>query len=197
MSTFFFEPKLFLTILHMKGYNAFRELCGLKRVASIDYLVDLIPAKIVDRLKLIYDNVDDIDLFIGGISELPAPGWTIFYFPQNPSNFKYFKTPHNFYQHLNMSILLQIIKPSNSSKFYTFNLPPCLIFPFWYFKTSSNFDISKFLQILILQNSSKFWYFQIPPNLDISKLLQILIFQNSSKFWYFQIPPNFDISKLL
>ena len=70
----FFEPKLFLTILHMKGYNAFRELCGLKRVASIDYLVDLIPAKIVDRLKLIYDNVDDIDLFIGGISELPAPG---------------------------------------------------------------------------------------------------------------------------
>ena len=74
MSTFFFEPKLFLTILHMKGYNAFRELCGLKRVASIDYLVDLIPAKIVDRLKLIYDNVDDIDLFIGGISELPAPG---------------------------------------------------------------------------------------------------------------------------
>lgn len=150
MSTFFFEPKLFLTILHMKGYNAFRELCGLKRVASIDYLVDLIPAKIVDRLKLIYDNVDDIDLFIGGISELPAPGWTIFYFPQNPSNFIYFKTPHNFYQHLNMAILLQIIKPSNSSKY-------------WYFKTPPNFDISKLLQIFLFQISSKF---------DISKLLQ-------------------------
>ena len=158
MSTFFFEPKLFLTILHMKGYNAFRELCGLKRVASIDYLVDLIPAKIVDRLKLIYDNVDDIDLFIGGISELPAPGWTIFYFPQNPSNFIYFKTPHNFYQHLNMAILLQIINHKkitfqNSSKFFYFKSPPNLIF-----QNSSKLILNN-LKTLILKKSSRLVFY--------------------------------------
>jgi hypothetical protein len=27
----------------ISGYNAFRELCGLKRVDSFDYLADLIP----------------------------------------------------------------------------------------------------------------------------------------------------------
>jgi peroxidase len=56
------------------GYNEFREICGLKRVEEFDYFQDLIPVKIVERLKLIYDNVDDVDLFIGGISEVPVPG---------------------------------------------------------------------------------------------------------------------------
>merc|ERR1712117_144206 len=58
----------------LPGYNAFRELCGLQRVKEFEYLKDLIPEKIVDRLKLIYDSVDDIDLFIGGVSEAPVPG---------------------------------------------------------------------------------------------------------------------------
>ena len=58
----------------LAGYNAFRELCGLGRVRSFDYLVDIIPQKIVDRFKLIYKDVDDIDLFIGGISETPVAG---------------------------------------------------------------------------------------------------------------------------
>ena len=56
------------------GYNSFRELCGLGRVEEFDYLKDLIPEKIVQRLKLIYDSVDDVDLFIGGVSETPAAG---------------------------------------------------------------------------------------------------------------------------
>ena len=58
----------------LPGYNAFRELCGLKRVEEFDYLTDFIPEKIVQRLRLIYDSVDDIDLFIGGVAEAPAPG---------------------------------------------------------------------------------------------------------------------------
>ena len=58
----------------LPGYNAFRELCGLKRVAEFSYLKDLIPEMIVERLELIYDHVDDVDLFIGGVSETPAPG---------------------------------------------------------------------------------------------------------------------------
>ena len=51
------------------GYNSFREVCGLGRVNSFDLLADLIPVKIVERLKLLYAHVDDIDLFVGGISE--------------------------------------------------------------------------------------------------------------------------------
>ena len=58
----------------LPGYTAFREKCGLGRVTQFDYLKDYIPAKIVDRLKLIYDSVEDIDLFVGGISESAAPG---------------------------------------------------------------------------------------------------------------------------
>lgn len=58
----------------LPGYNAYREVCGLKRVENFDLLTDLIPAKIVERLKLIYDHVDDIDMFIGGISEAPVAG---------------------------------------------------------------------------------------------------------------------------
>ena len=58
----------------LPGYNAFRELCGLGRVTSFDYLGDFIPRKIVDRFRLIYEDVDDIDLFIGGISETSATG---------------------------------------------------------------------------------------------------------------------------
>merc|ERR1719483_1994207 len=58
----------------LPGYNAFREVCGLNRVKSFDLLSDLIPAKIVERLKIIYDHVDDIDMFIGGISEAPVAG---------------------------------------------------------------------------------------------------------------------------
>ena len=58
----------------LQGYNAFRELCGLGKVTSFDKLTDLIPAKIVRRLKNIYDDVDDIDLFIGGISESHITG---------------------------------------------------------------------------------------------------------------------------
>ena len=54
----------------LPGYNAFREICGLGRVNSFQLLTDLIPAKLVDRLRLLYTHVDDIDLFVGGISEI-------------------------------------------------------------------------------------------------------------------------------
>ena len=58
----------------LPGYNAFRELCGLKRMETFDGFVDLIPKPIVERLKLIYRDVEDVDLFIGGIAESSLPG---------------------------------------------------------------------------------------------------------------------------
>ena len=57
------------TNFFFSGYNAFREVCGFGRVKQFDLLTDLIPVKIVERLKLLYSHVDDIDLFVGGISE--------------------------------------------------------------------------------------------------------------------------------
>ena len=66
----------------LPGYNAFRELCGLGRVTDFDFLADTIPYKIVERLKMIYRDVDDIDLFIGGIVETSVPGN---YSPQSTS----------------------------------------------------------------------------------------------------------------
>ena len=58
----------------LQGYTAFRELCGFGGVKNFADLADLIPMKIVERLKLIYDDVEDVDLFIGGISEAAAVG---------------------------------------------------------------------------------------------------------------------------
>lgn len=58
----------------LQGYNAFRELCGFGRAKTFDKLADFIPLKIVRRLKRIYEDVDDVDLFIGGISESATVG---------------------------------------------------------------------------------------------------------------------------
>ena len=58
----------------LQGYNAFRELCGLEKAKSFDRLANLIPRKIVSKMKEIYESVDDVDLFIGGISETPTQG---------------------------------------------------------------------------------------------------------------------------
>jgi peroxidase len=58
----------------LQGYNAFRKLCGLRKAKSFEQLSDVIPHKIIQRFKQIYEDVDDIDLFIGGISETAVTG---------------------------------------------------------------------------------------------------------------------------
>jgi peroxidase len=84
----------------LPGYNSHRELCGLKRASDFDDLCETIPSvvstklkeffkgrevknnnelhrfvlQIVNRFKMLYESVDDIDLFIGGISERVAEG---------------------------------------------------------------------------------------------------------------------------
>ena len=57
-----------------RGLLEIFEIRSLKSAFRFDYLVDFIPAKIVERFKLIYQDVDDVDLFIGGITETPLPG---------------------------------------------------------------------------------------------------------------------------
>jgi len=58
----------------LPGYNAFREVCGLRRARSFEDFADLVPIHLVQRMKTLYENVDDVDLFIGGISEFHAEG---------------------------------------------------------------------------------------------------------------------------
>ncbi|OXA57627.1 Chorion peroxidase [Folsomia candida] len=57
------------------GYNAFRELCQTgKRAKSFEEFKDWISPEIVDEMRRIYDHPDDVDLWIGGISESPLKG---------------------------------------------------------------------------------------------------------------------------
>lgn len=58
----------------LPGYNAYRALCGLPRARHFDDLLDVIPKPILERFKLLYRSVEDIDLFIAGISERSAKG---------------------------------------------------------------------------------------------------------------------------
>jgi len=50
-------------------YTTWRKLCGLPPVNSWKMLASMFPAMNVARLQALYNTVDDIDLFIGGILE--------------------------------------------------------------------------------------------------------------------------------
>ncbi|XP_042900763.1 uncharacterized protein [Parasteatoda tepidariorum] len=58
----------------LQGYNAYRVLCNKTRATTFEDLLEDIPQHIVQRLKSVYENVDDIDLFTGGVSETPMYG---------------------------------------------------------------------------------------------------------------------------
>ncbi|KAK7024272.1 Hpx6p [Halocaridina rubra] len=55
-------------------YNSFRKLCGLKKAGHFWDLLNEIPRERVAALQTVYRNVNDIDLFAGGMSESPIPG---------------------------------------------------------------------------------------------------------------------------
>ncbi|ROT65453.1 peroxinectin, partial [Penaeus vannamei] len=61
-------------------YNDMRQICGLRRATSFEDLTDQIPGGIVQNLRRVYQHVDDIDFFVGGIAERPVSGgllgWT-------------------------------------------------------------------------------------------------------------------------
>ncbi|RNA08409.1 thyroid peroxidase-like [Brachionus plicatilis] len=55
------------------AYFKYRELCGLGKVKSFHDLTNM-PRHVVEKLRRIYPSVFDIDLFVGGASELPVEG---------------------------------------------------------------------------------------------------------------------------
>ncbi|CAL4113680.1 unnamed protein product [Meganyctiphanes norvegica] len=55
-------------------YNEARVLCGLRRATSFNHLLDTMLPQTVQRIQQQYASVDDIDMFVGGMSETPVLG---------------------------------------------------------------------------------------------------------------------------
>lgn len=56
----------------LPGYNKWREFCGLPKAESFEQLASYINPTVADELSKLYGSVDDVDLFIAGISEPPV-----------------------------------------------------------------------------------------------------------------------------
>ncbi|CBY06830.1 unnamed protein product [Oikopleura dioica] len=60
----------------LRGYNDYREFFGLQRAADFDELLE-IPSEMRHTLSGLYEHVDDIDLYVGGLAETPVSGGTV------------------------------------------------------------------------------------------------------------------------
>lgn len=55
-------------------YNDWRKVCGLPLARTFTDLSDVMDAQVIAQLQTLYEDVNDIDIFIGGISERPKDG---------------------------------------------------------------------------------------------------------------------------
>ena len=60
----------------LSGYNDYREFFGMQRARNFDELFEVRPA-MREHFKEIYDHVDDIDLYAGGLAETPVDGGAV------------------------------------------------------------------------------------------------------------------------
>ncbi|KAK7002154.1 hypothetical protein SK128_016026, partial [Halocaridina rubra] len=58
----------------LPNYNQWRKICGLPLARDFNDLIDVMPAQVAGQLQSLYQDVNDIDLFIGGIAENPTAG---------------------------------------------------------------------------------------------------------------------------
>lgn len=58
----------------LPSYNEYRDLCRVGKARDFQDLIPTINPRKVAGLAQIYQNVDDIDLYIGAIHESPVPG---------------------------------------------------------------------------------------------------------------------------
>ena len=58
----------------LPGYTEWRKFCGLPTVRTFEDLRDVMSSGSVSTLRNTYGTVDDIDLFTGGLAEVPTKG---------------------------------------------------------------------------------------------------------------------------
>ena len=58
----------------LPSYKEWRKFCGLPNIRRFDDLRDVMSAGSVQTLRRAYGNIEDIDLFTGGLAEVPTKG---------------------------------------------------------------------------------------------------------------------------
>ncbi|KAL0278790.1 UNVERIFIED_CONTAM: hypothetical protein PYX00_000497 [Menopon gallinae] len=58
----------------LPSYNAWRNPCGLRRAVTWDDLLHVMAEESRNNLRRVYRDVDDIDLYVGGLAEHPVRG---------------------------------------------------------------------------------------------------------------------------
>ena len=61
----------------LPGYNAYRKVCGLRQMTSWNQRPTEIDAEYWDKLKEVYENIEDIDLYVGGVGETSVRGGVV------------------------------------------------------------------------------------------------------------------------
>jgi peroxidase len=58
----------------LQSYNDYRAVCGLTRAVVWEDFSREMTTEAIERLRNIYESLDDVELFPGGLSERPLPG---------------------------------------------------------------------------------------------------------------------------
>ncbi|CAB3370662.1 Hypothetical predicted protein [Cloeon dipterum] len=58
----------------LQPYNEYRARCGLPKAVVWEDFSREMPTEAIERLRNVYENVDDVELFPGGLSETALPG---------------------------------------------------------------------------------------------------------------------------
>lgn len=58
----------------LPNYNKWRQICGLPAARNFDDLRDVMSPQVINHLRKLYNDVNDIDIYIGGIAETPTAG---------------------------------------------------------------------------------------------------------------------------
>ncbi|KAG1679873.1 Peroxidasin [Nymphon striatum] len=56
------------------AYNKWRKVCGLRVLKSFEDLYSVMQPGIATKIQQLYDDIEDIDLFVGGLAEVALPG---------------------------------------------------------------------------------------------------------------------------
>lgn len=59
----------------LSGYNAWRELCGLRRIRTLSHFQEVVGNRAVAKeIFAMYEHPDNIDVWLGGLVERFLPG---------------------------------------------------------------------------------------------------------------------------